>query len=67
MLSIHRRRDGSSDYRLDGRQTPIDACPLRTTRLMKLGRSEHEVSVGERKRGEPHLPRLAYKAGNLAD
>ena len=30
---------------------------------MKLDRSEHEVSVGERKRRDPHLARLAYKAG----
>ena len=67
MPFIHRRRDGSSDYRLDGRETTTELYLPRMTRLMKLDRSEHEVSVCERKSGEPHLPRLAYKAGNLAD
>ena len=67
LFLVHRRYEGSSDYRLDGRQTAIDACPPRTTRLMKLGRSEHEVLVGECNRGESHLPRLADEAGNLAD
>jgi hypothetical protein len=33
---------------------------------MELGSAEHEVSVGDRKRRETHLSRLADEAGNLA-
>jgi hypothetical protein len=67
MLFIHRRRDGSSDYRLDGREITTELCLPRTTRRMELGRSEHEVSVCERNRWEPHLPRLSDEAWDLAD
>ena len=67
MLFIHRRRDGSSDYRLDGREITTELCLPRMTRRMELGRSEHKVSVGERNRWEPHLPRLSDEAWDLAD